>query len=161
MKVWKGALVGAGCGLLASAVMNVVPTIWSKIEPPKPMKGGKKADDATVRTAVRIADPVLSRDLKPHEKELGGAIVHFTFGTMVGALYGGLAQVVPPVTLGLGTAYATAVWLLGDEYAVPKLNLNPPDQEMKPADHLKYWLAHVAYGLTLDGSRRLVEKQLD
>ena len=63
-------------------------------------------------------------------------------------------------TVGLGIGYATAVWLLGDELAVPKLGLAPPLSKTPTKEHFKYWLMHAVYGLTLDTGRRLVEKRL-
>ncbi len=68
-KLWKGAAIGAASGLLGAVVMNLVPTIWSKFEPPKPEKGPEaEGDDATVKTAERIAEPILKRPLSGEEK---------------------------------------------------------------------------------------------
>ena len=157
-KLLQGAAIGAMCGLLASAAMNVVPAIWSRFDKPKPQEGD--GDDATVKTAEKIAEPVLDRPLTDEEKKTGAPAVHFAFGTTVGALYGALAVAAPPVTVGLGTAYASAVWLLGDEIAVPSLGLAPPPRDMPASGHFKYWLSHVVYGITLDTARRIVYKRL-
>ncbi len=157
-QVVQGAATGAVCGLLASAAMNTVPAIWSAFSTPEPPRKG--AEDATVKTAERLAEPVLDRPLTPGEKETGGPAVHFAFGTLVGAVYGALATVLPPVTAGLGIAYGTAVWLLGDEVLVPKLGLAAPPSQTKPEVHFKSWLMHAVYGLALDTGRRLAEKRL-
>ena len=157
--VWKSAAIGTGCGLLAAGAMNLVPMIWKQFDDEqKPSSGG---EDATVKTAEKIAEPVIGRELKPEEKKVGGPAVHFAFGAIVGAIYGALAEVAPVITTGMGTLYGTAVWLLGDELAVPQLGLAPAPQTMPAKEHVKYWAMHAVYGAVLDGSRRLVNETLD
>ena len=60
-KVVQGAAVGAMCGLLASGAMNAVPAIWSKFDKSRPRENG--GEDATVKTAEALAEPVLDRPL--------------------------------------------------------------------------------------------------
>ncbi len=157
-KVWKGALIGASAGLVAAAVMNAVPAVWSLFEKSEPEQGG--GEDATVKTAEKIAEPLLDRPLTTEEKKWGGPAVHYAFGASVGALYGALAPVAPVVTVGFGTVYATMVWLFGDELVVPKLGLAPPPGETPAMGHFKYWFMHAVYGLTLEGVRHLGEDEL-
>ena len=139
--------------------MNLVPIIWKQFDEEEKQKpeGG---EDATVKTAEKIAEPVIGRKLDSDEKKIGGPLVHFAFGASVGAIYGALAEAAPVITIGFGTLYGTAVWLLGDELAVPKLGLAPPPEEMPAKEHVKYWFMHAVYGATLDASRRLIEQQL-
>ncbi len=160
-KVWKGALIGASAGLVAAAVMNAVPAVWSMLEKPKPEEKEGGGEDATVKTAEKIAEPILERPLTPDEKKWGGPAVHYVFGASVGALYGALAPLAPVVTIGFGTVYATMVWLLGDELVVPKLGLAPPPGETPAIGHFKYWFMHAIYGLTLEGVRVLAEDKIE
>jgi uncharacterized membrane protein YagU involved in acid resistance len=44
---------------------------------------------------------------------------------VLGAIYGGLAELAPAVTAGYGAAYGTAVNLVLDEAIVPALGLGP------------------------------------
>jgi putative membrane protein len=154
----QGAAIGAICGLFGAAAMNGVTALWAKFEKPQPQQAGE--EDATVKTAEALAEPVLDRSLTSDEKKAGGPAVHFAFGASVGALYGALAPVVPPITVGLGVAYGTAVWLIGDGLLVPKLGLAPSASETPAKGLFKYWLMHAVYGLTLDTGRRLVLKRL-
>ncbi len=94
---------------------------------------------------------------QPHPAALAG---HFAFGASAGALYGALARVVPAVTVGMGVAYATAVWLIGDKVLVPKLGLAAQPGETPAKNHLQYWLPQAVYGLTLDSGIRLTKKRL-
>jgi hypothetical protein len=66
-----------------------------------------------------LSEKVLHRQLRPHEKKKAGPIVHYAYGALAGGLYGAAAEVIPAVTKGEGTLYATALFVGGDEIAVP------------------------------------------
>jgi uncharacterized membrane protein YagU involved in acid resistance len=68
----------------------------------------------------------------------------------VGALYGALAENHPGVASGLGTTYATAVWVGGDELAVPALGLSQPIPQTPVSSHVSAWASHWVYGIVTD-----------
>ena len=74
---------------------------------------------------------------------------------MVGGLYGGIAEVLPGVAAGLGLPFGFALWLLGDEVAVPALGLAKPPLEYPPEVHADALAAHFMYGVTTDLLRRV------
>jgi hypothetical protein len=55
------------------------------------------------------------------EKQRVGQVLHYTFGTATGALYGSLAEALPVLTTAAGVPFGAVVWLLADEIAVPAL----------------------------------------
>jgi uncharacterized membrane protein YagU involved in acid resistance len=117
-------------------------------------------EDATVKTAQRISSGLLGHDLSRIEKKKAGPLVHYAYGTGIGALYGGLAQKDKRVPSGFGTAYGAAAWALGDEVAVPALRLGAKPTETPVSQHVQALAAHIVYGVTLEGVRRLVLKAL-
>jgi putative membrane protein len=106
------------------------------------------------RVASILTEKVLHRQLGPEGRAIGGAAVHLGFGTVVGGLYGGLSEISPVFSAGLGTAYGTAVWALADETALPLLGLDKPPHRKPLSQHLNMFIAHLVYGSVLDLVRR-------
>ncbi len=165
----NGVVAGAIAGAVAAWAMNQFQTISAepvaarKQEAAPPAAGTGKGsespnpdDNATVQVAQKAIQTVAGRDLKPEEKASAGAAVHYGYGAAMGALYGGLAEVLPVVGTGLGIPYATALWLFGDEIAVPALGLSKPAKATTPAEHAASLSAHFVYGVTLDVARRVL-----
>ena len=119
-----------------------------------------QGEDATVKTAQRISSAVACHELSAEEKKVAGPLVHYAYGTGIGALYGGLAQKFENATSGFGAAYGAAAWALGDEIAVPALGLGKKPTETPASQHLQLLAAHLVYGITLEGIRRLVLRTL-
>jgi hypothetical protein len=157
-KVYKGLLAGAIGGLAASWVMTRFQLLLAQaLGQDNPHEG--QGEDATVKTA-RISSKVLHHELSKEEKETAGPLVHYAYGTGIGALYGGLAQKGRVTTSGFGSAYGATVWAFGDEIAVPALGLGKKPADTPPSQHVQALAAHVVYGLTLEGVRRLAMKAL-
>ena len=70
----------------------------------------------------------------------------------------GLAQKDERTELGFGSAYGAAAWALGDEVAVPALGLGKKPAETPLSQHVQTLAAHVVYGMTLEGVRRLTTR---
>lgn len=113
-------------------------------------------ENATVKTAERISQRVLHRDLTETEKKIAGPAVHYAYGSLIGALYGGMAELLPITGAGLGMPFGFALWLLGDEIAVPALGLAKKPTEYPPEVHADALAAHLMYGTTTDVLRRFL-----
>ena len=113
-------------------------------------------ENATVKTAERISQRILHRDLTQSEKRVAGPAVHYAYGSLVGALYGGMAELLPVTAAGLGLPFGFALWLLGDEIAVAALGLAKPPTEYSPEVHADALAAHFMYGATTDVLRRVL-----
>jgi putative membrane protein len=171
VKVLRGTVAGMIGGALASWVMNQYQQIESRpvnvrraesaeqqSKPVQSQKAQASGDDATVKTAQAIATRFLDHKLSPLEKKIAGPVIHYGYGAAVGALYGGLAELAPIVGIGLGIPYATALFLAGDEIAVPALGLSEPVTEIAPEKHVSALATHFVYGITLDISRRILRR---
>jgi uncharacterized membrane protein YagU involved in acid resistance len=117
-------------------------------------------EDATVKTAQKISSALLGHRLSEEQKKTAGPLVHYAYGTGIGAAYGGLAQKYAATTSGFGIAYGAAAWALGDEVAVPSLGLGKKPTETPISQHFQLLAAHLVYGITLEGVRRLALKAL-
>lgn len=163
----RGLLAGVAAGLVASWVMSqfqaAVPqkTFQQLLgeEPPKRKQNGE-SDPATVRTAEAISEGVFDHALTKSEKEKAGPLVHFAFGSAVGAVYGVAAEVQPKVTAGFGTLYGTAVWVSADNLALPVLGLAKWPGAYPASTHLYALSSHLVYGLVAEGVRRAVRSLL-
>ena len=169
--VLRGMAAGLLAGLAASWVMNefqqMRPKSQGGSEPQdqpqerKEREAGSGADeDATVKTAELVAQRVLHRQLSEREKRIAGPVVHYAYGSLVGALYGGLAELLPVVSAGAGLPFGAALWLLGDEVAVPALGLAKPPTEYPVESHADALAAHFMYGATTDLLRRVLRHVL-
>ncbi|MCU1232490.1 MAG: hypothetical protein JWP63_457 [Candidatus Solibacter sp.] len=150
----KSILAGAIGGLAASYVMNQFQSLWAKVakEPPQESSG----EDATVKTAEAISKCLLHHELTDAQKKWAGPAVHYAYGTIVGAVYGALAETVPAAKAGCGAAYGAAVWLAGDEIAVSALGLSQPPSQTPPVSHAKALASHLVYGVTTDLARQAI-----
>lgn len=159
-EIWKGVVAGAIGGLVASWAMNQFQAAWSaasdrlKHQDEPALKKRRAAreeqsEDATMKAAGRLFLVVSHRELSREQKKKAGPIMHYAFGTSMGALYGGLTEIFPAVAAGRGSVFASALFLGADEIAVPAFGLS--SGESAPAStHLYAWVSHVVYGFTLD-----------
>ena len=117
----------------------------------------RQQEDSTEIVARKIAEAA-GKELPQEEKKKAGRAVHYAFGTLMGALYGVTAELVPEVTTGGGTAYGTLLFLGAHEVAVPAFHLSPSSTETPANDHLQHWAAHVVYGGSLELIRSIMRR---
>ncbi len=83
-------------------------------------------------------------------------MVHYGFGALTGALYGVLSELQPAAAAAAGLPFGAAVWLIADEVGVPLAGFAGPPTEYPLARHASALGSHLAFGLTLEGVRRLL-----
>jgi hypothetical protein len=168
--VAKGVLAGMIGGLAGALAMNEFQAVsqgvskaWKRSahQPEKAQsQGDSQEDDATMKTADRLAMLFTHRPLTKEQKQKAGPVVHYVYGALMGAAYGAMAEMSPLATKGIGTAYGTAVWLGGDEIGVPALGLSKPPTEYPLSVHANSLASHIVYGASLDLVRRGVRAVL-
>jgi putative membrane protein len=151
--VWKGVVAGMAGGLIASWAMSRLPK-------PSPEPAERESDDATVNAASAISEAAADHRLTNDEKKVAGPAVHYAFGTMMGALYGGVAELWPQARAGWGLPFGAALWLGADEVIVPSLGLGSTPLETPAPVHAYALAAHLLYGLTTDTLRRGIRAAL-
>lgn len=162
----RGVLAGALGGLVASWVMNLFITAVMKAqhaansadEHASEHSGQQKQQDSEDST-MKVADAVVwlttGHHLSNQGKQKGGPIVHYAFGTLMGALYGAVAELSHTATAGAGTAFGSVLFIAADEVMVPALGLSKPPAERPASDQLTHYAAHVVYGASTEMIRRL------
>lgn len=175
--VVRGVLAGAGAGLAASWVMNVfmagpgeklhraVRTDQEKLDERlqrmEQDENGEVTEDATIKAAeALVATATGGRHLSMEEKEKAGPAVHYGFGALMGALYGGLAEYSGTVKSGFGTAFGGALFAGADLVAVPAFKLSPPPSEWPASSLANPLAAHLVYGATTELVRRVLRAVL-
>jgi putative membrane protein len=181
--VWKGLAAGVVGGLVASAVMNQFQALWGKLSEGVERSHGAQSlqqgspehgvgrelqkrgsdeeqDDAAERVANAISEEVFEHKLTKSEKDVAGTVVHYVFGATTGAMYGGLAEILPEVTAGAGLPFGAFIWLTADEGVVPALGLSKSPTEYPLSTHAYSLASHFVYGLTTEMVRRAVRRAL-
>lgn len=177
-KIAKGVVAGMIGGFVASWLMNraqpVTTAVTERFSPQarawhnqrhrfengrfgqqRPNQERDADAPATVQTATAVYEAVFDEEPTRQWRKRAGPVVHYTFGTLTGGLYGGLAECLPVVTTCHGTLFGTAVWAGGDETALPLLGLSQPPTDIPAAIHAEAFTAHLVYGFALDTVRRL------
>ena len=168
-RVLKGAVAGAVGGLFASWIMSQSQPTLSKASKAAIKEAGgkltkkqesKDGDDATSKTAAAIAEPVLGRPLTRKEKKSAGPVVHYVFGSLMGAVYGIASEVLPSSRKWFGLPYGAALFVAADEIALPAFGLSRPPREVPKEMHVYGFMSHLVYAASLELVRRNVRRFL-
>ena len=162
--LWKGIVAGAAGGLVASWVMGqfhgVASKTSEKLMPKDTFRELQRAAADAQEATAKVAERVLGRRLRSSERERAKPIVHYAFGSAVGAIYGTSAEYIPFVRKFAGAPFGAAVFAGADQFALPALNLTKKPPEYPLAMHGAELGSHIVYGMTLEGVRKLVRKFL-
>jgi putative membrane protein len=171
---WKGLLAGAAGGLVGTIAMTQFQKGWQKAAEKRRSRDTRKEqktsrarsseekEDATMKAAGKLAQAA-GRELTHEQKKQVSPLIHYGFGTAMGALYGMAMETSPrgvraqriPV---FGSLFGSALFLGADEMAVPALGLSKVAES--PSSHLYAWASHLIYGLTTEFVRRQVRQRI-
>ena len=82
--------------------------------------------------------------------------IHYVIGALGGVAYGIAAEWSPAVATAYGSLYGIAVWILGDEVAMPLSGLSAIRVPEPQSPRLAALATHTAYGLTAEEVRRMM-----
>ena len=128
--------------------------------PAQPPQKQEQGEDSTQIVADAISHTFTGHHLSKQQKKVGGPIVHYAFGGLMGGVYGGIAEYSPHSRAGLGTLFGSALFLGADEVAVPALKLGKPPTQQPASDQIGHWAAHLVYGTTVELVRRGIRRLL-
>jgi putative membrane protein len=136
--VGRGIIAGLAAGLVASWVMNEFMTgpgqeLQRAVQSPEEnerdaIQTNTSKEDATMKAADAVVSTATgSQHLSWEEREKAGPAIHYMFGSLIGAIYGGLAELRPGARSGFGTTFGSVLFTGADLIAVPilKLGLHP------------------------------------
>lgn len=151
---YRGLLFGAIAGATAAWAMNRFQGLLTKVTQ-KPHKQANSAheEDATTRAADRIAQVAHFRPLSQEEKNTAGPVLHYAFGTAMGALYGLTTEYFPEARAGFGTIFGTLLFAFADETAVPLAGFSGKPADYPISGHLRALASHVIYGASAEAVR--------
>jgi hypothetical protein len=168
----NGIIAGAIGGLVGTWAMSEVQRLWTRtVDDDVPESAGGKHDardwqerhegqNSNELAAQAAARFFIGRPLDRAELRIAAPIMHYSFGSLVGALYGSLLNR-RPVDAASGAAFGTALWLTADEIAMPLLGLSQPTTRRPLEMHLQSLAAHLVYGVTAELARHAALSQLD
>jgi hypothetical protein len=158
----KGILAGAIGGLVGTWAMSEAQRLWTRaVDDHVPESAADEHDardwqersegqNSNELAAQGLARHILGRRLRLDELRVAAPLIHYTFGTVVGALYGAFADGLRGNRAAAGFALGTALWLTADEIAMPLLGLSEPTTRRPLEMHLQSFTAHLVYGLTAE-----------
>lgn len=163
--LWKGLAAGLAGGLVASWTMNQFQAGWSKasekLRKRTPESRSQhqtqaqgESEGTTEKVAGAVASTVLHRELSKKEKKKLAPVVHYAFGTIMGGIYGLLAEVTPRTTTGFGAVFGTVLFAGVDEAGLAALGLANPPTAYPASTHAYALASHLVYGATAEGVRR-------
>lgn len=163
----RGAVAGAIGGAAGAYAMQRFQGWWDELErkaAPRrrahAIKDGapdrQEAEPATVRAADRVAKKVLDTDLPAELRPAAGEAVHYTTGATIGAVYGLVAELLPPARMFSGLLMGTVVWWTADNMAVPAQKLGKKPSQVPPSAHAYALGSHLVYGFTTELVRSIV-----
>ncbi len=159
---WKGIAAGAVAGFAATYVMTKFQSSFSKLARQDEENQSEDQDDpSTVKVADHVSVAATGKHIPDDQKETAGNLVHYGFGTLMGAAYGAIAEYAAAARSGFGSAFGSALFVGADEIGVPLAGLSKPPQETPARLHLYAWASHLVYGAALEGTRLAVRKALD
>ena len=145
--------------------MNHAQRLWTRAvdeDPPESAGGKHDARDWQERSegqnsnelaAQAVGRRVIGRPLTRPELRVAAPLVHYSFGTAVGALYGAYAERQRRPRLLQGVGFGTTLWIVADEVAMPVIGLSRPTTERPVEMHLQAFAAHLVYGVVAELGR--------
>jgi len=160
--LWRGAVAGAIGGLAGSGIMQLGQWALSSRKQnggmpgssPQEIREQNPPEDPTVKVATAVTQKIAHTEPSPKAKNVGGMLVHYAFGSGVGALYGAVSELVPGTTYAAGAPFGAALWAAADLAAVPAFGLSRPPARVPVKQHAQMLGMHLAYGLATDTVRR-------
>ena len=163
----KGAVAGAIGGAAGSYTMELFQTWWNDTEKRLAPKRSAHAvkdgaadkatqEPATVKVADRISRKVLDTEIPDEKKPAAGEAVHYSTGATIGAIYGFVAEILPPARMFNGLLMGAIVWWTADNMAVPAQGLGKKPEQVPPSKHAYALSSHLVYGVTTELVRSVV-----
>jgi putative membrane protein len=144
----KGMLAGMIGGLVAT----VGKTLAERAFPPKKR-------EPQLLLAEKISSKV-GHELTVREKQVVAHTLHWGFGAVAGAAYGGVAEYFPAATDKDGANFGMALATLTHEGGLPMLGLTGKAKQRSGIDRTSEMVSHVVFGLVTETVRRIVRKRL-
>lgn len=143
----KGLLAGLLGGIAGSGAKLVGEWIY----PPRTQ--GQEAPPAV------LAEKLAGHPLSKTSKTIATQTFHWTTGSLMGAVYGGVAEVAPIVTVAYGVGFGIVVLLTTHESTLPLLGLDKPPAQQPFREQSSEVATHALYGFAVEVVRRWIRSR--
>jgi putative membrane protein len=147
----KALLAGLVGGLAGSAAKLVA----EKLFPPR-TEGQPAPPEVLTERAEKAADISLT----PGERHAAVEGIHWGFGTVIGGIYGLVAELQPKSSAWAGIPFGLTLNRLTHQGVLPGMRLTEPPAKQPAQEKLSEYVTHAAYGFTTELVRRAVRKRL-
>jgi putative membrane protein len=144
----KGLLAGLIGGLVATAAK----TVAERIYPPR-THGEPEPPEV-------LAEKIAGHELAVMQKTAAAESIHWGFGALAGAAYGGVVEYFPAATSKDGAAFGMALSSLTHGTALPAMGLSAAPEDQTTRERTSEMTTHVVYGVVTETVRRVVRKML-
>jgi putative membrane protein len=149
----KDLVKGLLAGLIGGIVATAAKTLAEKVYPPR-TNGEPEPPDVLV-------DKVAGHEVQGAQKTMATEAIHWTFGAVAGAAYGGLAEFYPAATAREGANFGMTLMALTHEGALPAMGLSADPADQTTREKSSEMATHVVFGLVCETVRRFVRSRLD
>jgi putative membrane protein len=108
-----------------------------------------------------LAERVAGHSLSTAQNATATEAIHWSFGALTGAAYGGLAEFFPQATQKEGATFGLSLSTLTHKNALPALGLTAPPDEQTSRERASEVASHVVYGVVTEVVRSVVRRMLD
>ncbi len=168
----KNVLAGLVGGVAGLAAMQVLRWLTKPIVRPNPPRGTeafatdrsmslvgirhRPAESATDALARIGYEKILRRPPSPRAQRALSYAIHYAYGLCWAGIVGALLER-PRHPVRTGALLGAALWLFGDELAVPLLGLADKPTAYHPTQHLQSLLQHLGFGISAVSAARAIE----
>ena len=148
----RSLLKGMFAGLVGGLVATAAKSAGEKIFPPR-THGEPEPPEV-------LAEKVAGHPLSPAQRSAAAETIHWGFGALAGAAYGGLAEFFPAATQREGASFGLALATLTHGNALPTMGLAADPEHQTTREHTSEMATHVVYGVVTEVVRGAVRRFL-
>lgn len=149
----KSLLKGMIAGLVGGLAGTAAKTMAEKIYPPR-VHGEPEPPSV-------LADKLTGGRLHGSDKAAATEAIHWGFGALTGAAYGGLAEFYPAATAKEGASFGLTLAALTHQSALPAIGLSAEPHQQTQREQTSEMITHVIFGVVTEVVRSLTRKLLN
>jgi len=143
-------------GMLAGMIGGLAATVGKTLaERALPLK----TEEPQLLLAEKISSKV-GHELSVREKQIVAHTLHWGFGAVAGAAYGGVAEYFPAATGKDGANFGMALATLTHDGGLPALGLIAAKKKLSRVERTSEAVSYVVFGLLTETVRRIVRPRL-
>jgi hypothetical protein len=151
-----GLAAGLGAGLFGAFAMSAFQALLARAD----ITSGVTGTPSTEKAADRLSENVSGRPVGYAMRATAGEAIHYGVGSLIGSLYGFVAEAEPRVRAGGGAAFGAAAATVVDETLVPIARFGQPFWRAPWMSHPYSYASHLVFGVATEGARKLVRRFL-